>query len=136
MDSVGTAISGKGIFNFAFGLNTGDLIMPIIAIKTEYAKEAAELAKRLGGYGVNLTDNSRKLLRLTVQGWYEEPPEWPDGGKETLKSVLLKIVDEAAEEEHVVAKKEKGEKVAFTDLFSSLATTGRKVLGKGFGGDR
>ena len=112
--------------------------MPIIAVKTEYANEATELAKRLEGYGVSLSDNSRKLLRLTVQGWYEEPPSinGKAGDKEKLKSLLLTIVDEAADEEHVVAKKAKGDRVLFTDLGYALAAAGREVFGMGFGGKR
>jgi hypothetical protein len=113
--------------------------MPVVAIKTEYAREADELAARLKEHGVILTRNSEKLLRITVQGWYEEPPEFIDReevNEEKLRSLLSAIIDQAAEEEHVVAKKRKGKPVAFTDLFAGVFKGGQWVLGnivhKGF----
>jgi hypothetical protein len=105
--------------------------MAIIVLRTKYAGEAAELEGRLKDRGVTLTPQSRALLRLTVQGWYEEPPEFVDGemkDQEKLKSLLSLIVDQAADEEHVAAKKMEGKAVAFTDLFAGLAAAGRRVV--------
>ena len=105
--------------------------MAIIVLRTKYAGEAAALEGRLKDHGVTVTPQSRTLLRLIVQGWHEEPPEFVDSemrDEEKLKSLLSLIFDEAAEEDHVVARKASGQPVAFTDLFAGVAKAGRRVV--------
>ena len=50
--------------------------------------------------------------------------------KEKLKSLLWEIVDQVPEEEHILARKAKGKRAAFTDLFSGLFEGGYEVVGK------
>jgi len=107
--------------------------MALQVIKGRYAREADELADQLKKRGVILTENSHKLLRVAVQGWYEEPPDFVSASRddrEFLKTQLWRIVDHAADEHHVAAKKESGEKVAFTDFFAGLFESGRDVVGQ------
>jgi|RhiMethySRZTD1v2_1073278.scaffolds.fasta_scaffold00358_31 hypothetical protein len=105
--------------------------MAIIVIRTKYVAEADQLENLLKDRDVTITPEARKLLRLTVQGWHEEPPEFRDSAmqdQEKLKSLLSMIVDDATKEEHVLAKRAQGKPVAFSDLFEGLAKAGRRVV--------
>jgi hypothetical protein len=114
--------------------------MTLLVVKGRYAREADELAAHLfQTHGIQLTQNSEKLLRITVQGWHEEPPAFIDSEQvddEKLKALLFDIMHAAADEEHVRVKKLNGEKVAFTDLFAGVFKGGqwvlRNIVKKGF----
>jgi hypothetical protein len=115
--------------------------MAILVVRGKYAREADELAAQLlQQHGMRLSENSEKLLRVTVQGWHEEPPQFIDSDErmdyEKMKALLFEIFHQAADEDHVRVKKLKGEKVAFTDLFAGVFKGGqwvlRNIVKKGF----
>lgn len=116
--------------------------MAQVTIKPEYEQYVNAVIISLEDEGLTLSDYSKMLLRLSVEAWFEEPPQlknfrnWlpenpsnaNDEQKKILEIFMALIIEESSKEPHIEMGKDNDQQIPFTSLFYGLATSGRDVL--------
>jgi hypothetical protein len=118
--------------------------MAEVTIKPEYQQYADAMIESLKREKLKLSPYSEMLLRLSVEAWFEEPPQmkdykpWlpkkpptirADERKKFLEFFMARIIEEASKEPHIEIDKGKNKPVPFSSFIYGLATSGRDVLG-------
>lgn len=117
--------------------------MAELSIKPEYRPYVDAVIERLRANRLTLSPYSEMLLCLSVEAWFEEPPQTKDYArwlpkspfvssvsekKQLLEILLARIIEEAIREPHIEINKRKNSAVPFVFFIYALAECGRDVL--------